>query len=1197
MPNSETVIADILIMTVTPVESRAVLQAFQQATGNKAQSITIGDRVYRDLGTVNSAKVFMAFSEMGTAGLGAAQQAVQKGIAALQPHAVIMVGIAFGTNDQKQTIGDILVSKQLMLYESQRVGAGEIVSRGDRPHSAPRLVNYLHDAHFDWDGAEVRFGLVLTGEKLVDDLDYRDSLKKLESEAIGGDMEGAGLYVSCQDAKVDWILVKAICDWADGNKDHDKKQRQQQAAKNAADFVLHALQHATLPRLTPLPNSKGNSESQRPAREITATNYIEGNVNGGNIAGGDIIIHQAAIKLETEWNQHPSVSSLVCASLLGAWDENNKADIKILQQLIKEDYDSWILKIREILLLPNSPISLTNGLWQVTNRKELWQILGAKIFDDDLEHFKQCAISVLTERDPQFDLPTNDRYAAAIYQKVLLHSHHLRRGIAESLALLGNESGVLINCSRNKRGFIACLKIFQAADWWLWGSLNNLLPILAEAAPNEFLDAVEKVLQQSPCPFDELFLQEGDGMTGGNYLTGLLWALEGLAWDKNYLVPVCVILGELATHDSGGKSSNRPANSLQTILLPWLPQTTASVEKRNVALRTLQKEFPAVTWNLLLSLLLNQHSMSMGTHKPVWRNTIPDDWEKGVSQRDYWEQISCCAELAVLMANNDIAKLTQLAGHLDRLPLPAFEQVLEHLSSKIICDKPEDERLVLWDKLTEFVLRHRRFSDAEWALASDVVSKIESVANKLAPKNSLNLYRRLFNNRDFDFYDENDDYEVQRQKLEERRNQAIKDILADTDINLVINFAESVESPVQVGYSLGVFAEVQIDATILPVFLETENKKLTQLANGYVWGKLQEHGLKWADSLDKSNWTALQIALFLSYLPFTEQVWNRATEWLGASEKEYWNKANVNCFPLDSDIDIAIDKLIEYGRPHAAISCLRGMIYNHYPMDNARSVKALLAAATSTELSESMDVYHICEIIKALQNDINTNPDDLFLIEWKYLPLLDSYNGVTPKTLENRLATNPAFFCELIRLIYRSTKENEVQKEFSELDKNIATNAYNLLQKWQTPPGTQPDGSFSGEQFIQWFTQVKEICVESGHIDVALTHIGKILFYCPPDPQGLWIDQAAADALNAKDAKEMRNGFSNAIFYPGGTRSIDTTGKEQRLLVQKYRHKADEVENSCYQRLATTLRVLAEDYDSDAERNIADYSGSTYNAV
>lgn len=61
-------------------------------------------------------------------------------------------------------------------------------------------------------------------------------------------MEGAGLYVACQNSKVDWILVKAICDWADGQKAKDEDARQQLAADNAAAFVLHALQQAPLKR-------------------------------------------------------------------------------------------------------------------------------------------------------------------------------------------------------------------------------------------------------------------------------------------------------------------------------------------------------------------------------------------------------------------------------------------------------------------------------------------------------------------------------------------------------------------------------------------------------------------------------------------------------------------------------------------------------------------------------------------------------------------------------------------------------------------------------------------------------------------------------------------------------------------------------------------------------------------------------------
>ncbi|MCV5579823.1 hypothetical protein OFO05_30955, partial [Escherichia coli] len=91
--------------------------------------------------------------------------------------------------------------------------------------------------------------------------------------------------------------------------------------------------------------------------------------------------------------------------------------------------------------------------------------------------------------------------------------------------------------------------------------------------------------------------------------------LEELAWDEQYLVRVCVVLAELASHDPGGKWANRPSNSLTTILLPWFPQTLASIEKRKVAVNVILQEWPDIAWNLLVQLLPGHHQTSSGSHK------------------------------------------------------------------------------------------------------------------------------------------------------------------------------------------------------------------------------------------------------------------------------------------------------------------------------------------------------------------------------------------------------------------------------------------------------------------------------------------------------------------------------------------------------------------------------------------------------
>jgi nucleoside phosphorylase len=262
----------ILLVTATSVETKAVLEA-RGVTAQQTNRQSAGGRIYFDLGMVNGARVRLTQCEMGPGGLGGAQQAVDKGIVALSPAAVVMVGIAFGVSVEKQSIGDVLVSERLCPYDLQRIGSGQhgelkILLRDDKPHASPWLLNLFRSSQLTWeqeDRATLRFGTILTGAKLVDNLDFREWLLTFEPEAIGGEMEGAGLYVACQERKVDWILVKAICDFADGNKAWEKSERQVLAAKNAASFVFHALQFAEIDwnEYAPLRNQTSNENLKR----------------------------------------------------------------------------------------------------------------------------------------------------------------------------------------------------------------------------------------------------------------------------------------------------------------------------------------------------------------------------------------------------------------------------------------------------------------------------------------------------------------------------------------------------------------------------------------------------------------------------------------------------------------------------------------------------------------------------------------------------------------------------------------------------------------------------------------------------------------------------------------------------------------------------------------------------------------------
>jgi hypothetical protein len=473
---------------------------------------------------------------------------------------------------------------------------------------------------------------------------------------------------------------------------------------------------------------------------------------------------------------------LAQASLIGKWKGNSAADREAIEILLGKSYGEWTEVARAETLRTDTPLIQRNEAWKVISRGEVWAALGPRITDEDLDRFQNMALRILGEKDPQFALPKEERYAASFHGHSLQHSRSIREGVAESLALLGSKGNALSSTSYGKGEGTARLvvqKLLHDVDWKAWASLHDDMPMLAEAAPDEFLDAVERALADSSVsPFIDVFRQEGSGGLGGwNYIAGILWSLETLAWHPDYLGRVTLLLGDLAMKDPGGTWANRPRNSLTDIFLPWHPQTVADLQTRRNALEALLREFPEVAWKLLLSLLPSSHGTTSGTRKPVWRSFIPRGWKETVTGAQYWTQVQIYAEMCTQIAAVHLNKLVELVDRLADLPDPAHSQVLSHLSSPSVTSLPEADRVRLWEALQDIALKHRKFADARWAMSRERVAMIEEVATKLAPESFDLANQRLFTERDFDLYEDKGNIEEEQRKLDGVRQGVVNAIL------------------------------------------------------------------------------------------------------------------------------------------------------------------------------------------------------------------------------------------------------------------------------------------------------------------------------------------------------------------------------------------------------------------------------------
>ena len=425
----------------------------------------------------------------------------------------------------------------------------------------------------------------------------------------------------CDQSRNLFLIAEPALDLS-GNKGSKAIQKARQAEHKVifADPVGGPLDSSSVP--LPMPHAHQLKKALRSAGFEEQKAHTLSERCGRNLSSLVRILQGHAVT--PRWAVGPSSGELAFCALLGSWMDNSEGDRAAICKLTEVEYEKWIGKVREFATTSEPPVIYQAGKWQFMSRYEGWYPLGRLLFDKHLDRFLCVAIAVLRERDPQFDLPPEERYLANVYDKVLSHSPPLRKGITESLALLGSHPQALASCTPAKAtdaARFAIRRILSDSDWELWASLDRLLPLLAEASPSEFLEAACNALEQPHCPFDQLFSQEVSGIFGRNYLTGLLRALESLAWDEQFLVRVCVILGDLANRDPGGNWANRPANSLAGILHPSRPETYASVHKQEVAVKTLQREFPEVAWKLFHQLSSANREYPLPSHRPIWRDS------------------------------------------------------------------------------------------------------------------------------------------------------------------------------------------------------------------------------------------------------------------------------------------------------------------------------------------------------------------------------------------------------------------------------------------------------------------------------------------------------------------------------------------------------------------------------------------------
>lgn len=897
------------------------------------------------------------------------------------------------------------------------------------------------------------------------------------------------------------------------------------------------------------------------------------------------------------WSQSESAVELAPLVLIGAWQDGMSGDRQIIEKVTGRRYKEVLKLATRWLHSEDSPLMRLLSQWSLMSREDAWVMLGRYVTEQQLDAFEEAAYLVLEEVDPQLELSRSEQIMAQLDGKNLSHSATLRKAFAESLALMGARPESLSEDpvgGKNRAARIVRKLLEGDMSWKRWASLSNHLPILAEAAPEVFLAAVSSDVKSDNPQLASLFEDDGDPMFSACRHAGLLWALECTAWSPDYLLESSLLLACLDEQDQGNAWANRPFNSLVEIFLPWLPHTATSVEQRIKVLHRLTKQIPTVGWKLLLKLLPSLHGSSSPTYQPAWRDWAMES-SRGVTNAEYWKQVEASAKRLLEMLGSDAQRWLEVIDELENFPKEQQTELLERLKSFNLSQIAAETQKNICEKLSEKARRHRAFPDARWVWPIEVIEQLELAANHFEPDDVVARNRWLFVTWP-QYVDETNGVDDREKKVAEARQRALKEVFEEGGLPRIVALAKNSESPFAVGFELAKFSCEIDDKDILPHFLESDSTSEKDFACGFVSGQFNQGGWSWVESQDNKQWSVETVVRFAVMLESDRRTWDWV-ESLGAEIlQRYWQQASLRPYPKSrEDVKYAVSHLLQAARPFTAIDLLAMALHRKLPVEAELIMETLKQAKEITEedLKEKPHnnlSYEIQELFRALQSQSDQcDLEELAKLEWAYLNLLDGH-GASPETLYSMLQSEPKFFADVLKLIFRSEDAPEEEAPTPSEDKqNRIANAYELLLHWKVVPGTSEDGTLvDEEQLLAWLREVRQLAKTSGHLKICDSRLGELFAHAPAEADGSWPCLPVRDAIDEIGTEEVERGFVIGILNKRGvySKSPLAGGERERGLATRYKVYA-EASRAEWPRVAAALRSVVRHYEEDAKREDA----------
>ena len=887
--------------------------------------------------------------------------------------------------------------------------------------------------------------------------------------------------------------------------------------------------------------------------------------------------------------------SLIPIALVGAWHKESKADCEILSILANGEYADVEETIARLLELDDCPVWSVSQYRGVASKVDALFAVSRSFTAESIDEFLELAEYVLSESDPAVDLPEDERWMAGIYDKVREHSKALRDGVCETLVLLAVHGNVLF---QNRLGFDIEVRVSSLIRRLLTPlTLDKLLShehdlrSYAEAAPDEVLKLIETDLQQQEPVIQGLLKPAGTSLFDRPTRTGLLWALESLAWNPSNLARLTCILAQLSQTKIDDNRGNQPIASLAAIYRSWHPQTAAPLDDRIKGLEMLADKFPDIGWEICIAQLDRRLQIGLPSHRPRWRSDASGAGYP-VIETEMCKFVGKAVDLALAWPQHDSITLRDLVQCLDGMSDKDQSAVWDLVDIWSKTETDDAAKAQLRERIRHFALTKRgRLRKLKGATRH----RARETYEKLAPRDLVIRHAWLFASQWVEISadeieNESLDFSRREERIRKLRAEAMGEIWAESGLDGAIALLAESNAPHLVGrYATlsrkGRNAAARLLQASLSVNVDPD-WKLDAFMHGIIEAVAPaEHRALLADILTCA--TVDQKLRLLRSAPFGDQTWLLLDQQPQHVRDRYWREVRLDRIGLSgTELNELINRLLAVNRPRAAF---QAVCWDWNEIETSRLKRLLMAVATTNAEPADrpeLDAYDISTALDALDGRAGVTSDEMARLELAFIGALDDTNHGIPN-LERGVAASPALFVQALALVFKRSDDcqdtPDLQVENPGQRAVAAETAYRLLERVRLIPGTDREGKVDTESLRRWITEVRSLCAKYGRVDIGDTYIGQLLAKAPTEESSLWPCRSVCEVMETVASDAIAHGFCIGVHNARGVYFRGEGGDQERELAAKYRGWARQVDFD-YPYVSSVLERIAASYDKEGER-------------